>query len=74
MTPYRWQAPAPDQLKAAEHAFIVALCGYELTAICSRGRVPTITRMHSQNRAVGVTLIAYLTWHFAQARRPVPPI
>jgi hypothetical protein len=49
---------------AAQKAAVVACCTYEVAAICSRGRVPTITALNRRQRAVGWAIVAALIVHF----------
>jgi hypothetical protein len=50
-------------------AAIAALCGYEIAAICSGERLPTLSRMQSRYRLLGCALVGALTWHFVRYNR-----
>lgn len=53
----------------AEHAAVVGLCSYEVAAIFSRRRWPTITELDRRNHAVGTAIVVALLLHFAESRR-----
>lgn len=43
---------------------IAGFCGYEVAAIVSGERLPTISRIQHRHRVVGAVIVGYLTWHF----------
>lgn len=45
-------------------AVIAAFCGYEVAAIVSGERLPTLSRIQHKHRVVGAAIVGYLTWHF----------
>lgn len=51
-------------LRQAGEVVVASGCGYELVAIASRGRLPTLSRMQKRFRPLGVAVVAWLIWHF----------
>lgn len=47
-------------------AVIAAFCGYEVAAIVSGERLPTLSRIQHRHRIVGAAIVGYLTWHFVR--------
>jgi len=47
-------------------AVIAAFCGYEVAAIMSGERLPTLSRIQHRHRVVGAAIVGYLTWHFVR--------
>jgi hypothetical protein len=45
-------------------AVVAGLCGYEVAAIASRGRVPTITALSRRWPVVGAVIVTALAVHF----------
>ena len=46
-------------------AVIVAVaCAYEVTAILSGNRLPTISRLQFHHRSIGGLVVGWLVWHF----------
>lgn len=57
----------------AMNAALLAGCAYEIVAILSRGRIPTITRLlkhtgkrHPLGKAILWLWCGYVSWHFLE--------
>ena len=78
--PLRWAvSPRPDRLRAVwvtpdgrstrpgvMDAVIAAFCGYEVAAIVSGERLPTLSLLQHRHRLLGAAIVGYLSWHFVR--------
>lgn len=63
------RAPAPWRLPPGFNPVAVvvcAACGYEVAAILSRGKIPTISALQFRYPPLGSAVLIWLTWHFAR--------
>lgn len=54
-----------------KHAFksvVIALCQYEVTAILSGGKVPTLTKLGKEHRWLPCVILGGLAVHFYRSR------
>lgn len=43
---------------------MATLCGYEMVAIASHGRIPTLTKLNTRYRVIGPLILGGLVAHF----------
>jgi len=57
---------SPQHFEHSRKLLAVAICAYEITAVCSGERVPMITTLCRQHRWVEVSLLIVLLAHLHQ--------